>query len=87
MTACDETTWIQARLTATKALIEAYEAAILALSTDSVQMYQLDTGQTRQMVTKANLTSMRSALSSLWTQYDSLRARLGCDVYIGTPAF
>ncbi len=47
------------------AAIAAYRAAILALSTGSVQQYSLDTGQTRTVVTKQQVGSMRVTLNSL----------------------
>lgn len=66
--------WLDERIESTKALIVAYESAILALSTGA-QSYSLDTGQTRQMVTKAQLPSMRDALASLENRLAVLDAR------------
>ena len=63
------------RIEKTKALIVAYEDAILALSTGSVQQYSLDTGQTRQMVTKQNISSMRDTLLILENRLSTLDAR------------
>lgn len=59
-----DTDWIEARIAATKTAIVAYEEAILAISSGA-QSYSLDTGQTRQSVTKANMSEMRNALSLL----------------------
>lgn len=42
--------YIEARITAAKARIEAYEAAILALTEGEMTQYTLDTGQSRQVV-------------------------------------
>lgn len=84
---CDDTEWLTARLEATKVLIVAYEAAILALSTGAVQSYQLDTGQTRQMVTKQQLSQLRNVLDALENRYATLQARLGCGRAYGRPAF
>lgn len=74
---CDDTTWIQDRITETRALIVAYEAAILAISTGS-QSYSLDTGQTRQVVTKAQLGSLQLTLSRLEARLSTYEQRLGC---------
>lgn len=67
--------WLEARITKTKALIEAYEDAMLALATGA-QSYSLDTGQTRQTVTKANLSEMRNAIMILENRLATLEARL-----------
>lgn len=69
-----DSTWLDERIAATKTLIVAYEDAILALSTGA-QQYSLDTGQTRQMVTKAQLPSLRDALSTLENRLAVLDAR------------
>ena len=53
--------YINERITRSKARIEALEDAILAVSTRN-QTYTFDTGQTRQSVTKANLSELRIAL-------------------------
>jgi hypothetical protein len=51
--------YLNARIAACKLRIEAYEAAILALTgSGGVQEYQLDTGQTRQRVTKLDLKNL-----------------------------
>lgn len=71
----DETTWLTARIAATEAAIIAYEAGITALATGGVQTYTLDTGQTRQSVTKANLSEMKLALNSLENRRATLIAR------------
>lgn len=67
--------WLEARVTATKALIVAYENAILALA-GGAQSYSLDTGQTRQTVTKADLGSLRLQLNELENRLSVLDARL-----------
>ena len=63
--------FIQARIDATKAQIIAYEDAALALATGGVQSYTLDTGQSRQTVTKIEL----SALKRLSTVYTTVAQR------------
>jgi hypothetical protein len=84
---CEDTEWIQERITKTKALIVAYEDAILALASGA-QTYSLNTGQTTQSVTKANLSSMRMALDALEDRLRNLQNQLtGSGVFIGRPAF
>ncbi len=67
--------FIQDRITATKAQIVAYEDAALALGS-GVQSYQLDTGQTRQTVTKLDLGKLQQTLDSLYNRCATLEARL-----------
>lgn len=75
---CNDTDWIRARLTKTEALIEAYEDAILKLSSGAVQTYSLDTGQTRTSVSKMHLTQLRATLSELESRREAYRSQLGC---------
>lgn len=74
---CDPTdTFWSDQLAAAKQLAIAYNAAILALAVTGVQSYQLDTGQTRQLVTKANLASLRTVRDGLLNEVATLEARL-----------
>lgn len=75
MTCNDRQYWID-RIAKVKALIEKYDDALLALGTGGVQSYQLDTGQTRQMVTKANITSLSNVRDSLLNELTTLQARV-----------
>lgn len=68
--------FIQARINATKAAIEAAEDAELALVGGGIQSYTLDTGQTRQTVTKANITELRNYIDALYNRCATLEARL-----------
>jgi hypothetical protein len=77
MTCCDDTIWIEARISATRALIVAYEEAILAVSTGA-QSYSFDTGQTRQVVSKAQLGSLQLTLARLEARLATYEQRLGC---------
>lgn len=78
MTDCyDPTAWIRERIAAKKALLIAYETAMTALA-GGAQSYQLNTGQTQQLVTKANLGSMRLVVQGLESDIATLEARLGC---------
>jgi hypothetical protein len=84
-TCCDETFWSD-QLAAAKTAVAAYNAALLALSTGA-QSYTLDTGQTKQTVTKADLGSLRLTRSALLNEVATLEARLcGGSVHV-TPGF
>lgn len=79
---------LAARITATKALIDAFEAATLALAIGGIQSYTLDTGQTRQTVTKLDLKSIQDTLDMLYNRCAMLEARLnGGNVTIARGAW
>lgn len=79
-------TYIRARITAIEAIILVYEAAILALAVDGIQDYDLDTGQTRQKVTKLDLDHLNKVLHSLYNQLTIFQVRLnGGGSIIGKP--
>ena len=82
-----DSTFIQARITATKAQIVAYEDAILALASAGIQSYKLDTGQTVQTVTKLDLTALNKTVDSLYNRCATLEARLNGGTIIGVPAW
>jgi hypothetical protein len=83
-----DTTTLQASIAATKLAITAYEAAQLALATGGVQSYTLDTGQTRQTVTKLDLDGIQKTLDILYNRCATLSARLtGGNVSTGRPAW
>lgn len=80
--------FIQARIDATKAEIIAYEDAALALATGGVQSYTLDTGQTRQTVTRLDLSSIQRTIDSLYNRCATLEARLnGSGTVTARPAW
>jgi len=80
-----DASFIQARITATKVLIVAYEDALTALA-GGVQSYTLDTGQTRQTVTKLDVTQLNKIVGSLYNRCATLEARLnGSGVLIARP--
>ena len=84
---CDDTEWIEGRIAAKKAAILAFEAALTALA-GGAQTYSLDTGQTRQVVTKANLTEMRNAIAQLESDISTLQMRLsGCGRFQVRPGW
>lgn len=68
--------FIQARIDATKAQIIAYEDAALALANGGVQSYVLDTGQSRQSVTRLDLEWIQKTIDGLYNRCATLEARL-----------
>jgi len=81
-----DATFIQARIDALKLQIVAYENAILALGNDGIQSYDLDTGQTRQKVSKLDLNQLTLTLNSLYNLYRIWEIRLnGGGAIIGKP--
>lgn len=83
---CDDREWIEARIAAKKGLVLKYEAALDALSTNA-QSYSIDTGQTRQTVTRANLTEIRNIVTHLEGEISTLQARLGCGQIQARPGW
>lgn len=77
---------LRAKIARKKATIEAYEDAITALAAGA-QSYSLDTGQTRQMVQRAQLSQLRNMLSSLENDLAVLTAKLCGGSVIARPAF
>lgn len=64
-----------ARLTAAQERVVAFEAAILAVS-NSAQSYQLNTGQTTVMVTKASLRWLSDELEKAMNAVSVLELRV-----------
>ncbi len=81
--------FIQARIDATKLQIVAYEDAALAFATNqNIQTYELDTGQTRQRVTRADLASIQNTIDKLYNRCATLQTRLdGSGTAIMRPGF
>lgn len=73
MTALDND-WLDARIAQTKIMIEAVEDAILLVSSGA-QSYTLDSGQTRQSVTRVTAGSLRLQLDSLYNTLATLDLR------------
>jgi hypothetical protein len=73
---CDETEWLDQRIARKRELIVVYEDAVEALA-GGAQSYQLDTGQTRQLVSKPQLGSLQLTLRRLETELATLQARRG----------
>lgn len=75
MVICDPQ-WEYERLLKVKALIEAIDDAILAVTVGGVLEYSLNTGQSIQRVTRQDVARLTDARRALFQQYDSLCARL-----------
>lgn len=58
------------------ARVEELETAISALNDGSIQSYQLDTGQTRTLVTKQQMSPMYLALERAYNDVSVLDARV-----------
>lgn len=80
--------YLSERITKTKALIEAYEDAMLQLGSGAVASYVIDTGQTKQSVTKTDLSMINNTLASLYNRLCTMEARLnGSGSITVTPAW
>jgi len=84
--AADEA-FILAQIAAIEAQIIAYRAAVTAVSSGGVQSYELDTGQTRQRVTKVDLLRLNSIISGLMNERATLRALLNGGSTYGVPSW
>lgn len=79
-TNCCERQFFSDRIAVIKAQIILYENAIDVIA-GGVQSYTLDTGQSRQTVTKANLADLNRVLDSLYNRLATFLARVkGCGV-------
>ncbi len=79
--------FLKQRIDATKALIVAYEDAATALTTGGVQTYTLDTGQSRQTVTRLELATLNRNIDSLYNRLATLQARLNGGSVTVRPAW
>ena len=84
--------YLTERITVTKNLIDVYEAALLAFGDNEagggVQSYKLDTGQTVQWVTRADLGQLNRTLTGLYNRLSMFQVRLnGSGVVTVRPAF
>lgn len=71
-----DTAYLQERITAVKAQIEATEGAILALAAPGVQEYVIDTGQTKTRVTKFDIGRLNKTVDVLMNRLVVLQARM-----------
>ncbi|MCK5606564.1 hypothetical protein KAR91_31970 [Candidatus Pacearchaeota archaeon] len=67
--------FLQARIDKIKELIVAFENAALSISTGEISQYTLDTGQSRQVVTKTNLATLNNHIDALYNRLVTLEAR------------
>jgi len=67
--------FLQTQITATEDQITALNAAILFLYANPHKSYSLDTGQTRQNVSRENLTELQNQLDQLLDRRATLQAR------------
>lgn len=82
--------FIEARIARTKELIVAYEDAIEALTASGpsgAQTYILETAQTRETVTRADLGKLRQALQSQENRLATYEARLRGAGIVGRPGW
>lgn len=68
--------FLESRVEALKTRIVAYEVAAAELASGAIQSYELETGQTRQKVTKTNIDALERAIAALYNQLTTLEARL-----------
>ena len=84
----DTTAFIQARIDATKLQIVEHEDAALAIAAGTMESYDIDTGQTRQRVTKLNLHLLQDIIDALYNRCVTLEIRLnGGGTIIGKPGW
>lgn len=82
-----DTAFLSKRITAAEAEVEACEAAVLKATTDA-QSYQLDTGQTRTLVSKATMAHLSAQLEGALSRLSVLcNRRDGTGSVYVRPAF
>lgn len=69
-------TWWEERLTKAQTRVEELETAISGLTDGSVMSYQLDSGQTRTLVTKQQMSQIYIALERAMNDVSVLDARV-----------
>ena len=74
--ACFTDAFLQERIDKTKELIVLYEDAVSSLVTGKILSYTIDTGQTRQTVTKNDVVQLNTQIDSLYNRLATLCARL-----------
>jgi len=72
----------QNELVNTKILLNEIDKAILAITKTNIESYTIDTGQSRQTVTRVNIPALIQQKSSLQNTINSLELKLG----VGQPA-
>ena len=80
--------FLQDRIAKTKKLIVVYEDALTAIGAQGgVQHYALDTGQSRQTVTRADIPELNKMLDSLYNRLATQEARLTGGVLTVAPGW
>lgn len=78
--------FLEDRIAATQALITVYEDALTAIGTSgATQSYTLDTGQSRQVVTRGDISQLNSMLDTLYNRLATLNARVNGAGYVASP--
>lgn len=80
-----DSAFLQDRITAVKAMIVAYETAILQLSTGTIKSFTLNTGQTVETVNKKDVARLQAALESLYNTLEVMCARINGGSIIVIP--
>ncbi len=85
------TDFYKQRIEAVQRLIVAYETVLDGLAANPVLSYTLDTGQSRQVVTRVDVVRLTRELDSLYNRYATLHARVygssGGASHIARPAW
>jgi hypothetical protein len=84
---CRDTEWLEEQIAAVKTQIIATRSAITSAVTGGVDMYQLDTGQTRTYVQKNRLPALRQLLQELQNELAVLQVKLCGGSIVGVPDF
>ena len=83
-----DSNYLQTRIEKLKLRIESLEDAYLQLASGAIQSYTLDTGQSRQVVSKYDLSTIQNVLDGMYNQLSVMCARLdGSGVQIVRPQF
>lgn len=83
---CDDVAFIEEQITAIKEAIRKINADLLTAST--VQSYTLDTGQTKQTVTRQQIASLRATRDGLLNELRYWNNQLGgCSTVYVRPAW
>ena len=69
-------TQLQTRITVTEQLIAQYEGALLALEDPSIFSYTIDSGQSKQTVTRNSIGQLNKSLEILYNRLTFLNSRL-----------
>lgn len=86
MSHCTANTYWEDRIAIVRALIVKYDAALDALA-GGVFSYSLDTGQSRQTVTRQNVVSLKNTRDGLLNELATLEARVCGAGVSGVPSW